>query len=77
MQAFLTMVLSAVNFFPGVKTRIAAVAALALAIVAAWNTAAPALGVDFVITIPQWLNAAVIALLGVGAANQPINAAKK
>ena len=76
MQAFLTMVLSAVNFFPGVKTRIAAVAALVLAIIAAWNSAAPALGVDFVIHLPEGLNAAVIALLGVGAANQ-LNNAKK
>jgi hypothetical protein len=69
--------LSATNFFPGVKTKLAAVAALALAIVAAWNAAAPQIGVDFVISIPDWVNASVLALLGVGAANQPANAVKK
>lgn len=77
MQAYLTMILTALNWFPGVKTRAAAVAALALAVVAAWNSAAPAIGVDFIITIPDWLNAAVLALLGVGVANQPANIAAK
>lgn len=73
----LSVIVSALNFAPGVKTKFAAVAALILAIVTAWNSAAPALGVDFVVHLPDWLNAAVIALLGVGAANQPVNAAKK
>jgi hypothetical protein len=69
--------ISLLNLVPGAKTKIAAVAALLLAIVAAWNSAAPELGVDFIITIPDWLNAAVLALLGVGAANQPVNNAPK
>lgn len=77
MNALLTIVLGYLNWAPGLKTKFAAVAALILAIVTAWNSAAPALGVDFVIHLPEWLNAAVIALLGVGAANQPVNAAKK
>ena len=76
MGNFLTTVLSLFNIAPGWKTKIAAVAALLLAIVSAWNTAAPGLGVDFVITIPDWINAAVLALLGVGAANQPNNPPK-
>lgn len=73
MQAYLSLILNAVNFFPGVKTRLAAVAALALAIITAWNSAAPQLGVDFIVHIPDWINAGVLALLGVGAANQPQN----
>ncbi len=76
MGNFLTTVLSLLNIAPGWKTKIAAVVALLLAIVSAWNSAAPDLGVDFVITIPEWANAVVLALLGVGAANQPNNLPK-
>lgn len=76
MGNFLTTVLSLLNIAPGWKTKIAAVAALLLAIVSAWNSAAPDLGVDFVITIPEWVNATILALLGVGAANQPNNLPK-
>ena len=72
----ITTVLSLLNIAPGWKTRIAAVAALLLAIVSAWNSAAPELGVDFIITIPEWVNATILALLGVGAANQPNNLPK-
>lgn len=71
-----SVILSALNFLPGWKTKIVAVAALLLAVVSAWNSAAPELGVDFIITIPEWLNSAVLALLGVGAANQVTNQAK-
>lgn len=75
MQAYLSLILNAVNFFPGVKTKLAAVAALALAVISAWNSAAPGLGVDFAIHVPDWINSSVLALLGVGAANQPSNLA--
>ena len=77
MQAYLNIIIQAMNWFPGVKTKAAAVAALLLAIVAAWNSAAPALGVDFIITIPDWVNATVLAALGIGAANQPANISAK
>ena len=76
MGNLLTTVLSLLNIAPGWKTRIAAVTALLLAIVSAWNSAAPGIGVDFIITIPDWVNATVLALLGVGAANQPNNLPK-
>ena len=76
MGNLLTTALSLLNIAPGYKTRIAAVAALLLAIVSAWNSAAPGIGVDFIITIPDWVNATVLALLGVGAANQPANLPK-
>lgn len=73
----INLILSAVNFLPGWKRKISAVMALGLALVAAWNTAAPELvGVDFVIQVPEFINAAVLALLGVGAANADANAPK-
>ncbi len=71
------VIISALNLVPGAKTKIAAVAALLLAIVSAWNGAAPALGLDgYAVQIPEFVNAAVLALLGVGAANQPKNLPK-
>lgn len=74
---YISIILSVLNLAPGYKTKIAAVAALLLAVVSAWNGAAPALGLESaVLTIPDWLNAAVLALLGVGAANQPKNLPK-
>jgi hypothetical protein len=75
-QTILNLVLGYLNFAPGLKTKFAAVAAFLLAIVAAWNSLAPQVGVDFIVTIPDWLNATVLALLGVGAANQPSNLPK-
>ena len=77
MGNLLTTVLTLLNIAPGWKTRIAAVAALLLAVVSAWNGAAPQLGLEgAVVTIPDWASAAVLALLGVGAANQPNNLQK-
>ena len=77
MQAYLNIVISALNFFPGVKTKAAAVAALLLAVITAWNGAAPVLGLEgAVVHIPEWVNATVLAALGIGAANQPKNLPK-
>lgn len=77
MQAYLNLIIGALNFFPGVKTKAAAVAALALAIISAWNGAAPQLGLEgAVVHIPEWINATVLAALGIGAANQPNNLPK-
>lgn len=73
MGNLLTTILAVLNIAPGWKTKIAAVAAFGLAIIASWNSLAPQIGVDFVITVPEWINATVLALLGVGAANQPNN----
>jgi hypothetical protein len=74
----LNIIIAGLNLVPGAKTKIAAVAALLLAVVAAWNGAAPALGLEgYVVQIPDFVNAAVLALLGVGAANQPVNNAPK
>ena len=76
MGNLVTTLLGLLNIAPGWKTKIAAVAALLLAVVSAWNSAAPELGVDFIITIPEWVNATILAWLGVGAANQPANLSK-
>ncbi|TXH54478.1 MAG: hypothetical protein E6Q97_10885 [Desulfurellales bacterium] len=65
----LTYLIGLLDFAPGLKTKLGAVAAFALAVIAAWNSAAPQLGVDFVIQVPEFVNAVVLALLGVGAAN--------
>lgn len=85
-------IINLTNFFPGVKTKVAAIAALLLAVVSAWNAAVPDLGygpctwtpeqlaagmkcaADLTIKVPALVNAFVLALLGVGAANQPKNA---
>lgn len=69
----ISTLLTALNFFPGYKTRIAAFATLILAVISAWNSAAPGLGVDFQIVVPEIVNSIVLALLGVGAANQVAN----
>lgn len=76
MQALFSLIVGYLNFYPGIKTKAAAVAALCLAVVAAWDTAVPGLGLDtsvYAVHIPDVVNAFVLALLGVGAANQPKN----
>ena len=73
MGNLLSVIVSGLNFAPGIKTKLAAVAALALAVISAWNSAAPGLGVDFQIVVPEIVNSLVLALLGVGAANQITN----
>lgn len=77
MNIGLNYLVSLLDFWPGIKTKVAAVAAFALAVIAAWNSAAPQLGVDFTIQVPEVINALVLALLGVGAANAQARLSKK
>lgn len=83
--------LSGLNFFPSWKTRLAAVGAFGLAVIAAWNAMVPELGhgpclatpeelqagfecaSDWSIAVPKAIEAAVLALLGVGVANKAKN----
>jgi uncharacterized membrane protein YphA (DoxX/SURF4 family) len=65
----LSYLVGLLDFWPGLKTKLAAVAAFALAVISAWNGLAPQLGVDFTIQVPEMANALVLALLGAGAAN--------
>lgn len=90
----LTSLLALLNFFPSLKTKVGALAAFGLAIVAAWNSFAPAIGLgpcvgsalptvvgavvaacttDWTLHIPDAVSAAVMALIGIGAANAPMN----
>lgn len=73
----LTYLVGLLDFWPGTKTKIAAVAAFALALTSAFNELAPQIGVDFVITVPGYVNAFVLALLGAGSANAQARLAKK
>lgn len=67
--AVLNAFLERLDFWPGLKTRLAAVVTFVLAVIAAWNAAAPQLGVDFTVQVPEIVNAIVLALLGLGSAN--------
>lgn len=69
MKNNLNKIICLLDFFPGVKTKVSAVAALGLAVVQSWNAVAGAFEINAVINIPDVANAAVLALLGVGAAN--------
>lgn len=73
LKAILTYLVGFLNFWPGLKTKLAAVAAFALAVISAWNSASPDLGLDMIIEVPDYITAFVTALLAIGAANQPGN----
>ena len=72
MNNALVYLIGLLDFWPGLKTKIATAAAFALAVVQAWNAAVPNVGLDpavYVIHIPDIVNAIIIALLGVGTVN--------
>jgi hypothetical protein len=69
MKNKLTGLVSLLDFFPGVKTKVSAIAALALAAVQGWNQVAVAFNIPAVVEVPDVASAAVLALLGLGAAN--------
>jgi len=71
-NAALTYLVGLLDFWPGIKTKAAAVAAFVLALVSAWNSLAPQLGVEYLIQVPEIVNAIVLALLGSGSANAQI-----
>lgn len=72
-KLILDVVVGALNYFPGLKTKIAAVAAVISALVVAISTALSAFGSGFEIPYLNEINAILIALTAVGAANQPGN----
>lgn len=78
---YLPLVIDAVvalmNVAPGYKTKIAAVAAVISALIVAVSSALSAFGAGFTIPYLNELNALLIALTAVGAANQPNNASPK
>lgn len=73
LKLILDVVVGALNYFPGLKTKIAAVAAVISALIVAISTALSAFGSGFEIPYLNEINAILIALTAVGAANQPSN----
>lgn len=72
-KLILDVVVGALNYFPGVKTKVAAVAAVVSALIVAVSAALSAFGTGFEIPYLNEINAVLIALTAVGAANQPNN----
>ena len=77
MKIYIDLIVNAMNLFPGYKTRVAAVAAVISALIVAVSTALSAFGSGFEIPYLNEINALLIALTAVGAANQPTNTAPK
>jgi hypothetical protein len=80
MSKFLPLVIDGIvgllNVFPGWKTRVAAVASVISALIVAVSAALSAFGSGFEIPYLNEINALLIALTAVGAANQPNNLPK-
>lgn len=74
MNSILSAIVSGLNFFPGIKTKLAAVAAVLSALIVAVSAALAQFGASFEIPYLNEINAVLIALTAVGAANQPANA---
>ena len=72
-KLILDVVVGALNYFPGVKTKVAAVAAVISALIVAVSAALSAFGTGFEIPYLNEINAVLIAMTAVGAANQPNN----
>jgi len=76
MKLYIDLIVGALNLFPGMKTKIAAVAAVISALIVAVSSALSAFGAGFTIPYLNEINAVLIALTAVGAANQPNNLPK-
>ena len=76
MKIYIDLIVGALNLFPGMKTKVAAVAAVISALIVAVSSALSAFGSGFEIPYLNEINAVLIALTAVGAANQPNNLRK-
>lgn len=76
MKPYIDLIVGALNVFPGLKTKIAAVASVISALIVAVTMALSAFGIDLQIPYLNEVNALLIALTAVGAANQPANQGK-
>jgi len=80
MSKFLPLVIDGIvgllNVFPGWKTRVAAVASVISALIVAVSVVLDTFGAGFTIPYLNEVNALLIALTAVGAANQPNNLPK-
>lgn len=75
-KLFIDVVVSALNYFPGWKTKVAAVAAVISALIVAVSGALAAFGSNITLPYLNEVNAVLIALTAVGAANMPNNQSK-
>lgn len=66
----LDLAVSALNYFPGLKTKAGAVLQVIGTLMLAYNTT---LGGHIPAEVVMWVNAAAATLVAVGAANQPAN----
>ena len=73
---YLNLIVAALNYFPGLKTKVAAVAAVVSALIVAVSVCLEVFGAGFSIPYLNEINAFLIALTAVGAANQPNNLPK-
>ena len=77
LKTIIDIIVTGLNWFPGLKTKVAAVASVISALIVAVSVALQALGSGFTIPWLNEINAVLIALTAVGAANQPGNNAPK
>ena len=73
---YINILVQALNWFPGIKTKVAAIAAVVSALIVAVSAAMAQFGAGFEIPYLNEINALLIALTAVGAANQPVNLPK-
>lgn len=74
MNSILSAIVSGLNFFPGIKTKLAAVLSVISALIVAVSAAVAQFGVSIPYLYLNEINAVLIALTAVGASNQPANA---
>ena len=73
---YINIIIQALNWFPGIKTKVAAIASVISALIVAVSAAMTQFGAGFEIPYLNEVNAILIALTAVGAANQPNNLSK-
>lgn len=76
MNSILTAIVAALNWFPGLKTKLSAVAGVLVAVLVATDLVMKQFGSSFEIPYLTEINTFLVALTALGAANQPTNAGK-
>ncbi len=70
------LIVGALNFAPGLKTKVGAIAAVLSALIVAVSVVLTQFNMGFEIPYLNEINAILLALIGVGSANQPNNLPK-
>lgn len=76
-KTIIDIIVTGLNWFPGLKTKVAAVASVISALLVAVSVAMQAFGAGFQVPYLNEINALLIAITAVGAANQPGNNAPR